>query len=154
MISWRLYEPRDEQAVKTLHARLETKVGRKLDLPDLMKEPVLAALVGETNGVVTHGIFLEAEAEVCVIGDNVLSPKSAREAETYLLSVLERFKIRIVRAFVPTEMVEPKDKKKPALLRVLEGMGFRREESSLVSQFYRWVSADGCPAEVQDRERK
>jgi hypothetical protein len=127
---------------------MEEKVGTKLDLPDLLSEPVLVALVGETDGVVTHGLFAEAEIEVCAIGSNPLPPSQMRDAEAYILSVCDRFKIRMVRAFVPTSLVPNENSRKPgALERILKNMGFTRESESLVTQFYRWVKpAGGRPA--------
>lgn len=156
-IQWRLYEPKDSEAVLELHAQLEERVGRKLPLPNLMSDPVLVALVGEIDGKVTHGVFLELEAEVCAIGPNAMAPSEMPEAVAYLESVLDRFKIRIVRAFVPRQMVATRNtavrgriiNKKPALKRLLEKLGFVQEDDSRISQFYRWIQpADGDPAEA------
>ena len=144
-INWRFYAPGDEAAVKAMHLQMEAKVGTPLDLPDMLDLPVLVSLVGETDGVITHGVFLELEAEVCAIGSNPLPPEQLREAEAYLLAVLDRRILEFMR------LVKPMVRKVPALRRVLEGMGFTREDSSLMTQFYRWT-ADGGPAEVETKD--
>lgn len=147
-IQWRLAEPRDEAALRELHAEMERRLGAKLDLPNLFEEPVVACIVGETNGIVTHGVFGEAEVEICAIGVNPLAPREALEAETYLLSLLDRFRIRMVRAFVPTPFLKRRKRgRKAPVERLLVAMGFRREQTRFVTQFYRWIRPpqDGTP---------
>ena len=71
---WRDYEDTDYEAVCLLHAQMEDKVGRQLDLPNPGERPVLICVVGETDGVITHAVFAEAEVEICAVGPNPLSP--------------------------------------------------------------------------------
>lgn len=136
-IKWRFYEARDEAAVLVLHAQMEKRIGCELDLPPLDQRPVIATVVGETNGVVTHGLFLEAEVEVCAIGANPLPAKEIRGAVELLMPILEHYKIRIARAFVPTSMVEGKRGRRGAVGRILDKMGFTQEENAF--QFFKWL---------------
>src|SRR5579871_4268659 len=66
---WRVYTPADKPETDALHARMEARLGRDLDLPQLDERPVLISLVYEDKGVITHAVFLEAEAEVCAMGE-------------------------------------------------------------------------------------
>lgn len=139
MIKWRDYEPRDEAAVKALHAEMEAKIGRKLDLPDLDKQPVLVCQVGETNGVVTHGVFAEAEVEVCAIGINPLSAKEMKPAIKRLTEVAQGYNLHIARCYVPVQLLEPNKRgRKSAISRMLGKIGFT-EETGELKQFFKWL---------------
>lgn len=142
-VSWRWYDHgHDEQAVKELHSQMEDRIGRKMDLPELDRRPVIATVIGETNGRITHGVFAEVEAEICAIGPNVLPAKEARGAENLLLPVLNYYDLRIARSFVPAAMLTPGRNGRPAAMaRMLEGMNFTQENESM-KQFFRWLATE------------
>lgn len=140
---------RDEVAARRLHADLEAMAGRKLDRPDLLGKPVLITVLGETDGVVTHGFYLEAEIEACAMGAAPLASRElAAVINLFLLPVAQQYGIRIARCFVPSALIEgPRlgERKRP-LHRLLERMGFTLEQGK-VSQFYRWLvpAAESLP---------
>lgn len=139
-VQWRWFErARDAEAVAQLHAQMEQRIGTKLDLPVLDERPIIATVVGETDGVVSHCIFLEAEVEVCSASPNVLTAKDAQGAVEMLMPVLDMYRIRIARAFIPSLMLEAKGKRKSPLARTMDKLGFTRENAS-VSQFFRWLA--------------
>lgn len=141
MIRWRLYNPStDLLAMAELHAEMEKKLGRSLELPTLDEKPVLCTVVGETDGKITHGLFIEATIECCAIGTTVLPAKELDKAiDDYLLPVAQFYKIRMARAWVPTAMLGGKlmDRKKP-IQRTLERCGFELE-NGIFSCFSRWI---------------
>lgn len=138
-IVWRPYEKRDADRVRALHSQMEQKIGRSLDLPDLMERPVISAAVGETNGIVTHCLFAEAEAELCAASPAVLSPKDMQGAIDILLPNLLYYKIRIARSFVPSEMMQQgKRGRKSAIARIMDRLGFTKENQT-VAQFFKWL---------------
>lgn len=116
---------------------MEKRVGQALDLPNLDQRPVIATVVGETDGVVTHGLFLEAEVEVCAIGANPLPAKELKGAVDLLMPVLRHYQIRIARAFVPTALIEGKRGRLGAVGRILDKMGFTKETNAM--QFFKWL---------------
>lgn len=137
-IKWRWLEERDSATVATLHAAMERRIGKKLQLPNLMERPIIAAIIGETDGAVTHCLYLEAEAEVCAASPEPLSAKQMAGAMELLMPTLQHYKIQIVRAYVPEVVLSGKRGRKGAVVRLLEAMGFTRENNS-VAQFYRWI---------------
>lgn len=139
-MSWRLYKESDQEAVLALHAKMEERIGRKMDLPDLLSEPVICAVVREEHGVIAHCIFLEAEVEACAIGEKPLSPMDLKEAVAqYLLPIAKHYKLRIVRAFVPATLLIGRRNGRPGPIpRILKKIGFKQENDTLV-QFYRWL---------------
>lgn len=110
-----------------------------MDRPDPMSRPVIAAVVKEENGVITQGLYLEAEVEVCAMGTGVLAPAEMAEAVEMLTQVAKEYKIRIARSFVPTIMLPPdKRGRKPAMERLLKKVGFTRERGK-IAQFFKWL---------------
>lgn len=145
-------------SVQKLHAEMENKVGRKLDLPDLMSEPVIACAVGEIGGKVTHAIFLEAQIECCSASPNPLPAEDLKAAMELLLPIAQGYKIQIARCFVPTVLIQKQrsrwdefviwmrvtlglkvspDRPMP-IERTLDAVGFTKENES-IQQFYMWL---------------
>lgn len=121
-----------------LHKQMEERVGRTMDLPELDQRPVIATAVREVNGKITHGIFVEVEAEACAIGSNPLPAFEAKQAENLLLPVLKYYDIRIVRSFVPSQMLAAgKRGRKAPIGRLLESMQFTEDQN--MTQFFRWM---------------
>lgn len=137
-MKWRFYEERDKEAVETIHAQMENRVGRKLDLPDLFEEPVIVAVVLEIDGVVTDCIFAEAEAEVCATSSTVLSPEKLQGAIDLMMPVLKGYRLQIARAFVPTRLLTQRKNRPAAIERLLNAIGFTKENES-VTQFFKWL---------------
>ena len=133
-----------------LHNEMENKIGHKLDLPNLLAEPVMVALVGETEGKISHGLFVEAVGDLCAIGSSPLSARQIRTgpveiggrkfdtAEQALLGVMSGYRLRQVRSFVPSVALEKKDDRNSPIQRTLERMGMMEDDSSL-KVFYRWL---------------
>jgi len=141
---WRFYDhKRDREAVLRLHHQMEERVGRKLDLPDLGKgRPVIATVVRECNGELTHGMFLEVEAEACVIGGKPLPRTEAKRAEELLLPVLKFYDIRIVRSFIPSKLLVPNQEGRPAPIgRLAKAMQFT-DDSENMRHFFRWIEGE------------
>jgi len=137
---WRVYTPADKPETDALHARMEARLGRDLDLPQLDERPVLISLVYEDKGVITHAVFLEAEAEVCAMGECSLPRSEWESAAQILQQVLDSYRIRIVRAFVVPEALERKNPKKPtALERILKHFGLQREDVNKLVPFSKWL---------------
>lgn len=126
MIVWRIYEPRDAEDVARLKSELEAKVG-PFDLPALDARPILIGIVGETDGKVTHAIALEAEAEILLIGADPFPPKQMAPAEKMMQDVLEKYRIKLTRAFIPAIALESTNKRGSPVERILKHFGFRRE---------------------------
>lgn len=141
MITWRKYVAEtDLLDVVRLHGEMEAKLGSHVDLPTPDQRPVLITIVGETDGKITHGIFLEATVECCAIGTQVLPAKDLMNAiEQHLLPTARMYKIRMARAWVPKVMIDGKinERKKP-LERILERCGFELE-NGLFACFTRWI---------------
>lgn len=117
---------------------MEERLGRKMDLPELSERPVIATAVREIDGKITHGIFLEVEAEACAIGPNPLPAFEAKQAKNLLLPVLKYYDIRIVRSFVPSKMLVPRSRgRKAAIGKLLDAMDFTEDQN--MTQFFRWV---------------
>jgi len=138
-IVWRDYEPEDEAAVRTLQFAMEERVGRKMDLPDLDREPVVVTQVGLTDGVITHCLYAEAELELCAAGIAPLSAEQMEPAVKRMREVADLYKIRIVRCYVPEVMLtKSKRGRDSAIERMLKKLGFTRENESM-RQFFRWL---------------
>lgn len=137
-IQWADYQPTDRDAVLALHAEMEGKVGCKLDLPDLDKQPVLVCQVGRTNGVITHGVFIEAEVEACIIGPNPLPARELMAPMARLTDVARCYNLRVARCYVPAVMLERKNKRRSPLERTLRKIGFTREKRTF-AQFFKWL---------------
>lgn len=139
--NWDLYRAEDADAVRALHAAQEKRIGRKMDLPDLMEKPVLLALVRRTEGRVSHVIYLEAEVEVCALGETPVPESDWDKVSDVIQVFLVRRGIRIARAFVPEAFLEVKRgaKSRPSpLAKVLERVGLTRDKGPLVP-FFRWL---------------
>lgn len=155
-IHWRWYEhEKDAAAVKVLHAKMEARLNHKLDLPEFAphgifidgtefktQRPVLGVIVGETNGEITHGIFAEAEVEICAIGCNPLPARAARGAEQLLLPTLKAYDLRIARCFIPSTMLTSGTNGRPSpMARTLKSLGFT-EENDVMKQWFRWLATE------------
>jgi len=148
----------DTEAVKDLHCAMERKVGRKLDLPDLMSEPVIASIVGETKDEITHAIFIEAQIECCSASANPLTAEDLKAAIEMLMPVAQGYNIQIARCFVPTSVINNsktrwqlfmewlritfgmrvKPNRPMPIERTLDAVGFTKENET-VKQFYMWL---------------
>lgn len=149
-IEWTDYHPSDHAAVEELHREMEAKVGRKMDLPDLDSRPILIAMVGRTNGKITHCLFAEAEMEVCAAGTHPLAPEQIAPAVQRITEVGRFYGIRIVRCYVPAVMLEsPRKGRKPAIERMLRRIGFTKEKKSM-TQFFKWLvtAEEPSPSDV------
>jgi len=138
-ITWSFFREEDEAERRALHDELEKRAGRELDRPDLMREPVLAAVVGRVKGNIKHVIFIEAEAEVQASSANVLTPQELAVPVGMLMEVIQAYRLRVVRAFVPTQMLKLRKGRKAAIARMLERIGFVQEDPTLISQFHMWL---------------
>lgn len=147
-VTWRLAEAKDIPALDAMHAEMERKVGRKMDRPDLLTEPVICTAVAEVNGVIVQGLFAEAEIEVCACSPHVLAVKEMLEGVALLEQAARKYKIRLVRCFVPENLVpaksdrrewEEKQYRPSAIERQLKTFGFTREKPGL-QQFFRWLT--------------
>lgn len=142
-MAWRLYTKRDEAAVAALHAAMIERVGEKFELPTLDERPVLITLVYEVeadgNGKkITHAVFLEAQAELCAMGDDSLSKQDWKDAALKLAELCKVYDLKFVRAFVPNVAIERKKAEKPAAIeRLLQHFGFVREDLSRITPFTR-----------------
>lgn len=137
-MSWRLYTKLDEAAVARLHAAMIQRVGEKFELPTLNERPVLITLVHEVAGVITHAVFLEAQAEICAMGDDSLSRRDWKDAALKLAELCKVYDLKFVRAFVPNVAIERKKPEKPAAIeRLLYHFGFVREDLSRITPFTR-----------------
>lgn len=140
---WRYYDPEkypgDVQAVADLHREQELRLGQKMDQPDIGVAPVIVSVVREVEGRVTHCIFLEAEAEACALGSEPLTSEEAQEAvRDFLLPVAKKYKLRIVRSFMPEGLVSGKQGRLGPVARLLGKLGFTREDGHVV-QFFKWI---------------
>lgn len=135
---WRLYTKADEAAVAALHAAMVERVGEKFELPTLLERPVLITLVYEAAGKITHAVFLEAQAELCAMGDDSLSRRDWKDAALQLAELCKVYDLKFVRAFVPNVAIERKKSEKPAAIeRLLHHFGFVREDLSRITPFTR-----------------
>lgn len=140
-IHWRLYNPEtDLEAVCVLHLEMERRVGKKLPMPDLADEPILATVVGVKEGKIVYALFLEVE--MCAIGNEVIPVEEFVEAETYLVNLCHNLKIRMARAFVPKTLLNKVDEEPSAIQRTLEAAHFTRDNDSL-AMFYRFFPTEG-----------
>lgn len=137
-MSWRPYTDADKPSVDALHIQMETRLGRTLDMPDLGKRPMLIGMVYDNDGVVTHAVALEAEAEVMALGETPLASKEWDYAATVLTQVCCAYRIRIVRSFIPSECLGVSPKLSP-IERMLKHFGFVREDHSKMVQFSKWL---------------
>lgn len=138
---WRLYTEADAEQVARHHAEQEQAIGRKMDLPDLYDRPILVALVREIDGKITNVVYVEAEAEVCGLGQGAIPAEEWESVTESLAELLSARGIRIVRAFVPEKFLSvTKNGKRKAgpVSRLLKRAGFTRESESMV-QFFRWL---------------
>jgi hypothetical protein len=105
-ITWRKYAQsdlyqRDLDALIVLHAEQETILARDMDLPDMMKPPVLEAWVAERAGVVVGGFYCEAVVEPVFFGRDPEVTYSARKFAPVVLAGLAARSFRIARIQVP-----------------------------------------------------
>jgi hypothetical protein len=138
-VKWRWYEDRDREAADAMHRQLEQKLGQAMDRPNLMRRPVIAAVVGEVDGEVKYGMYLEAEAELCAMGTDAMSAAQLAEGQRLLTEAAKFYELRIVRCYVPETMLEPTKKGRwSAIERTLLKCGFTRENKR-IQQFFMWL---------------
>jgi hypothetical protein len=146
-VKWRLAVAEDQPALDDMHQRMQKKLGKRMDRPDLFTEPVLITVVGEVNGVIVQGFFLEAVGEACAMAPHVLAVKELQEGVDMLEACARSYQLRLIRSFVPAFMVPQKSdrrewEEKPyrpsALERMLTKIGFTREKPGY-QQFFRWL---------------
>lgn len=119
---------------------MQERLGFPVEVPQLDTEPVLLSLVYEEVGVISHVAFVEAEAELQTLGDCPLPTEEWKGAEVLLDEVCRRFKLRVVRAFVPEMALAVLDKhpqKKSPVERMLNRFGFVREDHTQLTAFTR-----------------
>lgn len=139
-VKWRLAEERDREAIQAMQAEMERKLGRKMDWPDPLQEPVVGTVVGEINGVVVQGLFAEAELEVCACAPHALAASEMQEGVDMLAAIARQYKIRLVRCFVPHILLLKGTITRPsAMERMLRKIGFSREDQSQFAAFTRWM---------------
>jgi hypothetical protein len=138
-VKWEYATEEDMPALDALHILMQKRIGKKLDRPALMAEPVIGTVVAKVDGVIIQGLYAEAEIEVCACGPGVLSAKEMAEGAAMLEKIAHQFNIRIVRSFVPQELLAPKKNGKPsAIARVMKKLKMTREKPGY-QQFFRWL---------------
>lgn len=102
---FRLYEDKDVAGVVECHLEQEKRLGKRMDLPDLLDKPVLVAHVVESSeGKIKGAAYVEAIAEVCLIGtDPAITAITAQHA-VEMIEGLKRRGLRICRLLVPKWM--------------------------------------------------
>ena len=130
----------DKAAVMELKQRMEARLGRQFDVPELSERPILCSLVYEQNGCVTNAAFLEVECEVQALGDAPLPRKEWDKAGKMLSEACSLYDIRLVRAFVPNQALTPGRKGKLSPVeKILHYFSFSREDVSQFVPFVRWM---------------
>jgi hypothetical protein len=92
---------RDLDAVVELHAQTEESLGRRMQLPDMMKPPVLETWVGERSGRIAGAFYIEAVCEPVFIGRDPHVSASARRFAPQVFASLKERGFRVVRMHVP-----------------------------------------------------
>lgn len=135
MNGWRWMEEKDVDSVKALHGEMEARLGRKLDLPNLLERPVVASLVKEVDGRIVSMVFMEAELELCTATSTALSREDVARVDELFLPVAQMYGIRMVRAFVPKELLQDG----PRFRRTMKAAKFT-EDTDAMAPFFRWVA--------------
>lgn len=152
-VQWRDYEDNDYEAVVLLHEKMQRRVGRDLDLPHPGQRPVLICQVGETNGVITHAIFGEAQMEICAMGETPLVPEQLAPVVRRFHQVAQFYHIRLARAFVPKQLLDTPDGKAMPIRRILESdtVNFTEDKGTkgVLVPFFYWI-----PPQPEDTEGK
>ena len=141
MTGWRDYEDSDFETVCLLHAKLEDRIGRSLDMPNLSERPTLIAMVYENeHGIVTNVVYSEAEMEIAAAGEGGLSAEDFAPVKERFENVARYYGIRIARAFVPRSVLTKPNGKPSAIKRLLESpvVNFT-EDTGEVAPFFYWV---------------
>lgn len=147
-IGWRYFRVEDWPYVLALHIEQELKLGREMDLPNLMEEPVITALVKLVDGKITNVVFSEAEIEVCGLGNKPISKSDVEIVSKLMIRDAQRYDIRIARAFVPKQALKERRKpwarkaKKPPIKRILDAAQMNEVGEEMV-EFYRWIPKQG-----------
>lgn len=138
---WRLYKTEDRSSLEQLRGFQEQRLGTQMDMPDPMDRPVLVTLVHEKNGVLTNAIILEAAAEVMAFGGVAIPRGEWAEGAKMLKEVCDAYKLRIARAYVPVEALQAKKPKRLTPVgRILQYLGFQREDVSKLIPFSKWLA--------------
>lgn len=111
-------EPRDVPRIRELHAEIEKKMGRKMDLPAIDDLAVLGFWVQERNGIVVRFFYLERGVEFCTGGEDAEGIEELRQFERCLIALLVKSRARVLHCHVPQQF--------PNTGRHLEHSGFER----------------------------
>jgi hypothetical protein len=140
-IKWRDYDhDTDYEAVVILHKKMQERVGRDFDMPHPNQRPVLLCMVGETDGVITHVVYGEAEMEICAMGEDPMPAEELAPVVARFHEVAQKFALRIARAFVPRSMIQKANGRPSAIARILKSNTeqFHQDSDALVPFFY-WI---------------
>lgn len=110
-IRWRQYRQsdvylKDLDAVVELHFQQEQAIGREMQLPDMMKPPVLETWVGERDGEIVSFFYIEAIAEPVFGGRDAEASASARRFAPHIFASLKQRGLRMVRMEIPCDIPE------------------------------------------------
>lgn len=101
---WRLARPEDATAIEALYQDMERRIGKQ-DRPALLAPPVLIALVAEDEeGRIVGGLYIEAVAEITMVGLSRDVLEGAAELGPELAGFLESRKFRIARVTIPSRL--------------------------------------------------
>lgn len=105
-VLWRPYRKtelcyRDQDAVVLLHAQQEMALGRRMQLPDFDKEPVLKTWVAERDGEIAGGLYCEAVVEPVFFGRDPVVSASARRFAPEWFAYFRQRGFHMVRLQVP-----------------------------------------------------
>lgn len=103
-LTWRLALPEDMPRLYELWGAMDRKLGKQ-DKPDLLKLPVLLALVAEDEaGVIVGGVYGEAVVDFTGIGTDRRAMESAAELFPELREFFRVRSLRVARVLVPRRL--------------------------------------------------
>ena len=103
-LTWRVARPSDEYAIAMLYHCMEERIGPQ-DRPRLWESPVLLTLVGlNENGTIVCALYVEAVAELTMIGLSHDGFEGAGELLPELSHFLLERKFRIARITIPKKL--------------------------------------------------
>lgn len=130
-LTWRAFQERDTEHLKTLHAKMQAKAGMTLDAPDPRAAPIVLAMVGVTEtGEVKAMVTMEAILEVAIVADDPQAIVDAASMADSIAFNARHHGFRFVRAFVKTRFAR-------SLGAVLKRAGF--QELKDFAHFYRFI---------------
>jgi hypothetical protein len=137
---WRPYEEKDRAEIVALHEAMQRRLNCVFDIPLRLEErPVLNSQVRVVDGKITHCVFIEAEVEVCSLGEDPLPAKEWVIPAKRLAEVCAAYEIRLARAFIPAAALGT-SRRGSAVERILKRFGFVREDEKAYAQYVRWVA--------------